>query len=104
MARSPRAGARRRMKVAFDQMKRDIDKLRSWWTSASYVHMDRAEMAERGIADPCAYRRDREVHEYPEAQRIYWASTVAEIDKMIDRLRTALVAGMLENAGEPGPN
>jgi hypothetical protein len=75
---------------ALNAVKRDLDKLRKWWTAPTEVYV-RTE--DRMPGDP--YTRPREVEEYPEAQRLYWHATINEVDQMMMRL-TELRARCLE--------
>lgn len=64
-SRSERASARRRVLKILSSVKRDITTLQAWWNVTG---------------------RDRRPDEYPEAQRLYWASTIRRIDEMSDKL------------------
>lgn len=78
--RSPRASARRATWTALNEIKKTADNMRGWWVASGRVYVP----AEERPADaPDQWYRDRRPEEYPEAQRRYWAGTVAGIDKMI---------------------
>ncbi len=81
--RSPRAGARRRTLERLDGLKRNVEKLRGWWSIPTTIYRSAEESGTgRGEWVP------RPAGEYPEAQRHYWAATVNEIDAMVADLYT----------------
>lgn len=82
--RSARASARRATWKALDEIKKNVDNMRSWWTVTSKVYIPPEE---RPADDPNGWYRKRQAGEYPEDQRRYWAVTVAGIDSMIMDLR-----------------
>lgn len=81
--RSPRAAARTKTLRQIKDLKTMIVILQGWWTPSGTVWLDQAD---RKPGDN-AYRRERLVHEYPEAQRRYWAGTIEHIDTMTEQLR-----------------
>lgn len=76
--RSPRAAARREVVKCLAQLKRDLITLQGWWTPSTTVYLTEAD---RKPGDS-AYLRERQLDEYPEAQRRYWCSTLRELDVM----------------------
>ncbi len=95
MARSPRAAARRHVMTQLDAARDRIKTLRHWWTAESKIYVDPVD---RKPGDN-AYLRDRRPEEYPESQRHYWASTIAEIDNIVIAL-TGLRAYCVEQFHE----
>lgn len=73
-SRSERAGARRTVLKSLASIKSRINVLQGWWNVSGTKYGD-----EFGP-------RPRYSEEYPEAQRRYWASTIREIDAMINDL------------------
>jgi hypothetical protein len=79
--RSPRAAARRNVVAELHKMRDQIKNLRMWWECTSTVYVSPEERP----ASSNVWQRDRQLDEYPEAQQRYWASTVNELDELIDR-------------------
>lgn len=75
--RSPRASARREVLRRVMDAKKRLDMLKYWWRADSRVWGESAD----------APSRERELSEYPEAQRRCWAGTVKEIAELITELR-----------------
>lgn len=76
--RSPRAAARREVTKRLAALKRDLITLQGWWTPGTTVLLDR----EARKPGENVYLRERQLDEYPEAQRAYWGGTVNELDLM----------------------
>lgn len=79
---SPRAGARRAVLAHLREIRNTVATLHGWWNVSARIYVPSAERGSNRNAE----LRDREPQEYPEAQGKYWASTVAEVDKMIAEL------------------
>lgn len=80
--RSERAGARRKVLAQLKEIKDRIKILDAWWNVSGRIYDEYRPINER--------LRERRPEEYPEAQRRYWAGTIAAIDAMqirIDELR-----------------
>lgn len=74
-SRSERASARRKVLKVLSSLKRDITTLQAWWDVRGTTYIPQ-------ITGGPSVRRDRRPDEYPEAQRKYWASTIARLDVM----------------------
>lgn len=79
--RSPQAAARRTVIAHLREIKGTMTNLTSWWNVSATAYVAPADSGPRN-----ATLRDRHPEEYPEAQARYWASTVAEVDKMVEEL------------------
>lgn len=100
--RSPRASARREVLHRVAEAKKKLDLLKCWWTAETTVYV---EPADRTPGD-ASYQRERQLHEYPEMQRLYWASTAREIAALItslQELREHCVAEYHKTSEKPPP-
>jgi hypothetical protein len=80
--RSPRAAARREVTKRLAEMKRRIIVLQGSWTPGTTVYVDK----EARKPGENVYLRERQLDEYPEAQRAYWGGTISELDIMAEQI------------------
>lgn len=82
MAKSKRAGARRKVLAEINEIRKSVATITRWWRAETTVYV---EPADRKPGENL-YLRPREEHEYPENDTNYWYGTIREIDEMMVRL------------------
>lgn len=80
--RSPRASARREVLKQLREVRESVQAMLGWWTVRGYVWIP---LKDRVFGEN-VNQRPREMHEYPEAQRMYWRATANEIGETINNL------------------
>jgi hypothetical protein len=61
------------------EIKRNLTEVQWWWTADSRVWGESGDTPSR----------ERELHEYPEAQALYWAATCNELDALTKQIAEA---------------